>query len=347
MSEYIVVPTDRAGLELDEYLCLQFPEVNKGFVRRQVRVGRVLVDGEAARPSQRLRDGQVLIVDFDADEAPLAPVAPALRIPILYEDDDVIVVDKPAGLAVEPERWARDQACLSGALLEMARQRARGDEEAEGSKGEETESVRLEMRPRLVHRIDKGTTGIVLVAKHLEAERALRRAFDEGTVHKEYFALVEGEHPLPDGESELLDMPLGPDDRRSGLQRVVAKGGKPSRTLVRVERRFRGYTLLACEPQTGRTHQIRVHLAAAGFPLAVDHQYGRRDALYLSHIKAGYRVKRGRPERALIDRTTLHAARISVPGIQDEARRIRVEAPLPKDFERTLKQLEKNRAWWS
>ncbi len=344
MSDTIVVPHDRAGLELDEFLCLQYPECNKGYVRNQIRNGVVLVDGTPAHPSLKLRENQVLLVEFDESDAPTPPVAPSVRIPILYEDDDVLVVNKPAGLSVEPERWARDQACLSGALLELARERsasARVDgENPEGPKP-------IDVRHRLVHRIDKGTSGAVLVAKHLEAERALRRAFDAGTVHKRYLALVEGEHPLPDGESETLDMPLGPDARRSGQQCVDPRKGKPSRTRVSVERRFRGYTLLACEPLTGRTHQIRVHLAAAGFPLAVDFQYGRQDALHLSRIKADYRPKRGRPERPLIDRLTLHAAEIAIPELSgsDGGTRTRVEAPVPKDLERTLKQLAKTRAW--
>ncbi|MEW6072523.1 MAG: RluA family pseudouridine synthase [Planctomycetota bacterium] len=338
MSEYIVIPADRAGIALDEFLCLLYPECGKAWVRRQIRNGGVLVDGERASPSQRLREAEVLVLEFDDEDAPDPPAAPAVEIPILYEDGDLLVIDKPAGLAVEPERWAKDRGCLVGALLELFRTRAgaeAGDRPA------------LDARPRIVHRIDKGTSGAVLVAKDVAAERALRRCFDTGTIHKRYLALVEGEHPLPAGETALLDLPLGPDERRSGRQRVQPEGGKPARTRVRVERRFRGYTLLACEPLTGRTHQIRVHLAAAGFPLAVDPQYGRRDALHLSRLKADYRPKRGRPERPLIDRLTLHAARIDVPEIAGDGSGVRavVEAPLPRDFANTLKQLEKNRSW--
>ena len=301
MSEYHVVPAERAGIELDEYLCLVFPGVNKGFVREQIRSGRVLVDGEAANPSQRLRPHQVLVLDLDEDRLPLVPVAPEAVIPVLYEDEEVLVVDKPAGLAVEPERWQRHLASLSGALLRLALDRA--PEEGE-----------LGFRPRLVHRIDKDTTGCVLVAKTLEAERVLRTAFEEGRIEKRYLALVEGEHPLGDDEEEVIDLPLAPDGRRGGRMTVAQRGGKPSRTRIRVADRFRGYTLLSCEPLTGRTHQIRAHLAACGFPLAVDNLYGRRDALRLSEIKADYRPKRGRVERPLIDRLTLHAAAIAFPG---------------------------------
>src|SRR5206468_5851573 len=115
MNETIVVPWERAGLELDEFLCLHFPEFSKGFLRRAVREGLILIDGMRASPSQRLRADQVLLVELDEDEAPPAPVAPEAALPILYEDEDLLVVDKPAGLAVEPERWARGAASLAGA----------------------------------------------------------------------------------------------------------------------------------------------------------------------------------------------------------------------------------------
>lgn len=348
MTEYVVVPAERAGLELDEFLCLLYPELNKGFVRRQVREGHVLVDGSAVRPSQPLRADQVLVIEFDdeAAEATRPPVAPGTPVPVVYEDDDVVVVDKPAGLACEPERWARDNASLSGALLALARERSRSDGEEHGDDdhpvGGDGPAGALGMRLRLVHRIDKDTTGAVVAAKHLEAERSLRRSFDAGEVSKRYLALVEGEHPLPDGESLVIDKPLGPDKRRSGAQRILGKG-KTSRTRITVAERFRGFTLLACEPLTGRTHQIRVHLASEGFPLAVDTLYGRRDQLLLSELKPGYKAKRGRPERPLIARLTLHAERVSFPSPSQPERRVDVSVPLPKDFALTLKQMAKTR----
>jgi len=335
MTETIVVPYERAGLELDEFLCLHFPEFNKGFLRRAVRDGKILIDGMRTTPSQRLRADQVVMVDLDEVEAPPAPVAPEAALPILYEDEDLLVVDKPAGLAVEPERWARGAASLAGALLAMARARSPG---ADGV------SASLEVRLRAVHRLDKDTSGALLVAKHLEAERALRGAFEHDRVHKTYWALVEGEHPLPDGEEEEIDLALGPDEKRSGRV-VVDPEGKPARTRISVLQRFRGFTWLACRPLSGRTHQIRVHLAARGFPLAVDPLYGRRDELLLSNVKAGYRAKRGRPERPLIARLTLHAAALEFESPRDPARTIRVEAPLPKDFAQLLKQLAKVRAF--
>ncbi len=329
-------------MELDEFLCLSFPLLNKGFLRRQVRDGNVLVDGGPANPSQRLRADQVLIIQFDETEGlPEAPVAPKAEIPILHEDEHLLAVDKPAGLASEPERWARGNASLAGALLELALDRSK-IERADPS----TPGPGLEFRPRLLHRLDKDTTGVVLVAKTIEAERQVREAFDAGRVTKTYLALVEGEYGLANGGEDVIDLPIGPDEKKSGRMQVDRKHGKESRTRVKVEQRFRGYTLLRCEPLTGRTHQIRVHMREVGFPLAVDPVYGRRNSLSLSEIKRDYHKKPGSHETPLIDRLTLHALSIELPAVVapgEAPRTLRIEAEIPRDFARLLKQLAKVR----
>jgi 23S rRNA pseudouridine1911/1915/1917 synthase len=354
MDEILIVPGDRGGIELDEFVCLHLPDLGKGFVRRQISAEHVLVDGTPAKhPSQKLRCDQVVMVSIAEEDLPKAPVAPALRLPVLYEDASLMVVDKPADLAVEPERWRRDAACLTGAVLELARERSGTRGEGEGGEG----ASPLEFRPRLVHRIDKDTTGALIVAKSLEAERCLRTAFEHGAIGKQYLALVEGEYGLEAGEERTIDLPVGPDKRRSGRMRVVPEGGKPARTRVRIEARFRGFTLLRCEPLTGRTHQIRVHLAELGFPLVVDSLYGRRKALLLSELKRNYRPKRGREERPLLARLTLHALSVEFPMLDGllaasdsptaealaGAERRCVAAPIPKDLTLALRQLEKVR----
>ena len=323
MTEYITVPPERVGLELDEYLALLFPHMNKGYLRREVEAGRVRLDGMETRPSKRLLEGQVVVLDIDESKAPASPMAgEVVPLEVLYEDEDVLAFDKPAGLATEPERW--DKACGSvvGSLLALAETRGGG------------------FRPRIVHRLDKDTSGVMICAKDLDAERRLRRAFEESAVHKEYLALVEGEHPLADDEGETIDLALGPDARRMGRQRVDERG-RPSQTRVTVEERYRGYTLMRCGPLTGRTHQIRVHLAATGFPLMIDSFYGRRDECLLSELKRGYRKKPGRPERPLMNRLTLHAACITFP--RTDGSPTTVVSNLPADFVRLLRQLAKVR----
>ncbi len=334
LTQYFTVPEDDLGVELDEFLCRLFPLARKRDLRRLVREGAVTLNGAAANPSARLRADDVVSCDFDEEELeqsepPATPQDPPV---LLYEDEHMLVLDKPADLLVEPDRWDEGRPNLIGALHEFARAReARG----EGS-----------FRPRLVHRLDKDTSGVLAVAKTVDAERVLGAAFEKGEAHKQYLALVEGEHPLQDGDSETIDLPLGPDGRRSGHM-CVRGDGKPAQTRIRVAERFRGFTLLECEPLTGRTHQIRVHLAAQGFPLIVDPLYGRRKALLLSEIKAGYRRKPGQAETPLIARLTLHARALELPsvaGVLSGAATpptVRVEAVLPPDFERARKQLAK------
>ncbi|MCK6447421.1 MAG: RluA family pseudouridine synthase [Planctomycetes bacterium] len=330
MVQHIAVELEQAGMQLDEFLARAFPEVKKSFLRGIVRDGRVTINGTQVYASHRLHPNDVVGVELSDDEIAeheRSTIELDEPLVILREDEHVIAVDKPAGLTVEPERDPFRPNVL-GALVDVSRERGPGP------------AGRGEFRPRLVHRLDKETSGVVLFAKTLEAEQALRDGFDTGSIQKEYLALVEGEHPLADGEVAVIDLPLGTDRRKSGLV-CVAHDGKESRTEIAVAERFRGFTLLRARPLTGRTHQIRVHLAHEGFPLVVDPLYGRRRALLLSELKNDYRKKRGEAERPLIERATLHAASIEYTGV--DGARVRVEAPLPKDFARALKQLAKVR----
>ncbi len=344
MTQFLTIKAGQDGIELDEYLCQLYPRVSKRELRAAVRDGRVRVNAMVVGPSVRLGFQDVVSVDFDEealdeDHGWSAPAEPPV---VLYEDEHCLVLDKPPGLPVEPERWEPQAPCLLGALQLL------GDSPPSGSN----------YRPRLVHRIDKETSGCVLVAKTVEAERGIRVAFDNGLVTKRYFALVEGELRLPAKTSQAgaadgwlaLDLPIGPaaaralgkSSRDQRHRQSVHKDGQAALTLVRPVTHFRGFTWVECEPRTGRTHQIRVHLANEGFPLAVDSMYGRRSSLLLSELKTKYRQKAGRPERPLLARLSLHAHELDFPAIGRQAR-IVVRAPVPDDLTRTLKQLAKVR----
>ena len=235
-----------------------------------------------------------------------------IQIPVLYEDEQLLAADKPAGVLSAPDNWDPD---LPVAVVLLAKGRGR-------------------LWP--VHRIDKDTTGVLLLARSEDAHRALSRAFETRTVTKVYRTLVRG---VPDWTESSCDLPLSPD--RDALHRTIVDThrGKPSRTDFSVLQAIGGYALVEARPETDRTHQIRVHLAALGFPIACDPLYGDGKPLLLSAVKRGWR---GDPfeERPLLARTALHAASVAFPNPATGASML-IEAPYPKDFRAALAQLEK------
>lgn len=231
---------------------------------------------------------------------------------IIRADDWLLAVDKPAGVLSVPGRGGVPTVVE---LLHAAR------------------VVDATEKLLIVHRLDRGASGLMVLARTTEAQRRLTAIWSERRVQKVYLALVRGAVES-DGTIEL---PLLVDrDRR----RVVAstRHGRPAVTNYRVVERFNGFSLLECRPLTGRLHQIRVHLASAGHPLAVDPTYGGCQALLLSSLKSGYRPNRRRQESPLIDRLTLHAWRLAFDHPNGTGR-IEIEAACPKDLAATLHQL--------
>lgn len=235
-----------------------------------------------------------------------------VNIPILFEDDSLLAADKPAGVLSAPDRWDPELP-VAAAILAKGRGRLWA-----------------------VHRLDKDTTGVLLLARSEDAHRALSRAFETRGVSKDYRALVRG---VPDWEESFCDLPLSPDGDAQHRTIVDAHRGKPSRTVFRVLAAFRDFSLVEARPETGRTHQVRVHLAALGFPVACDPLYGDGKPVLLSSIKRRWK---GDPfeERPLLARTGLHAASVEFPH-PVTGRTTRIEAPDPKDLRATLTQLEK------
>ncbi|HRZ87185.1 MAG TPA: RluA family pseudouridine synthase [bacterium] len=232
---------------------------------------------------------------------------------VLYEDDHFIAVDKPAGMIVVEDRWDKGKQTLRGAV-----QAALG-----------TGKVWT------VHRIDKDTTGVVLFAKDAEAHRYANGLFMERRVTKEYEAVVRGVIACDSG---VIDEPIKEDLFQPGRV-IIHRTGKPSVTSFTVLERFRSFTYICACPQSGRMHQIRAHMTSYGHPLAVDPLYGGGSMIRLSELKKDYKRKKGGPEKPLIERLTLHAARLSFTGM--DGREIAISSELPHDMALLLKYLRK------
>jgi 23S rRNA pseudouridine1911/1915/1917 synthase len=266
-------------------------------VQRAIAAGKVLVDGEVRPKSHRLRGGERLAVGLASDEA-LGPEERGAPVPIRFEDEDLVVVAKPAGLLTHPTTGRRG-GTLVNRLLGMGLPLA----PAGGT-----------LRPGIVHRLDAGTSGLLIVAKTDRAFTVLRERFRAHAVRRRYLALVRG---VARHDTFAVDAPLG---RRAARVVVDATEGRRAETRFEVRERFEVTTLLDAVPETGRTHQIRVHLAAVGHPIVGDRSYG------------GW----GDDARRLgLDRPFLHAWRLSFAHpVSGEA--IALEEPLPPDLESAL-----------
>lgn len=322
-SSAFPVPAESAGFRIGRFLGDVFPLDPEDLVRTLLADGKVVVNGAPAAPDRTVRAGETVIVrDFEATRSALRVDAAAPG--LLYEDDHIVVLDKPAGCTVTRERNARGCPFQVGALRLI-----RASDKAAGI-------VARRYRPRPVHRLDRETTGVIILAISREGELHLARQFRERTVQKEYLAVVHGE--LPDESGEMLEA-IAADPRDIGRMKIDDRHGRPSATRYEVAERFRSFTRLRVWPRTGRRHQIRVHLSGMGFPVVADTTYEGLLPM-LSGIKRGYRHKRGQQERPLLARPALHAHAVTFLPVAGDTP-LRVEAPEPTDIALLLKMLRK------
>lgn len=299
------IPAALAGLRLDQALARLFPEHSRSRLQGWLREGRIRIDGAPARPTRRVRGGECALVVPPGPAPDAAPAAEPIALSLVHEDDALIVVNKPAGLVVHPGAGNR-QGTLLNALLHHA-----------------PELARLP-RAGIVHRLDKDTTGLLVVGRCLAAQTDLVRQLAARSVRRQYLALVHGDLP---GEG-IVDAPIG-RDRRARTRMTVTGRGRPARTRYRTAERFGRATLLEVRLDTGRTHQIRVHLRSLGHPIVGDPTYGRR--------RSGDRLLDSFPRQAL------HAAQL---GLVHPATRAACawSAPLPEDFATLLVALRERAA---
>jgi len=298
------VGEEQGGLRLDRALAGLFPTESRNSLANLISDGRVRLDGKpAAKPSQRVAAGQRVELDLPA-AAPSAAQSQDIPLVILYQDEDLAVIDKPAGLVVHPAAGHPDQTLVNALLFHVT----------------DLSGVGGELRPGIVHRLDKDTSGVMIVAKHDLAHRKLTANWNTDAVRKEYVALVYG---TPGAERGTVDAPIGRDPRDRKRMAVVADGRRAV-TDYEVAERHRYVSLLRCRLHTGRTHQIRVHMKHLGHPIV-------GDPVYSGPQWRGIPDKKLQRTLAAFQRQALHAAKITFPHPRD-GRILTFEAPLPDDL---------------
>ena len=304
------IPDELAGQRLDQALARMFPDYSRSRLKAWLLDGSVLVDGAQWRPRDRVLGGETVVVTVNTDAAVHAEPEP-MKLDVVYEDADLLVINKPAGLVVHPGAGNASGTLMNGLLAH---------------------APRLESLPRagIVHRLDKDTSGLLLVAKSLPAHTALVRALSERAISRQYLAVCNG--VLTGGG--VIDAAIGrhPVDR---TRMAVRDTGKPAVTHYTVIERFRAHTLVKVVLETGRTHQIRVHFAYRRHPLVGDPVYGGRLALPAGASEALRDALRG------FRRQALHAARLELrhPVTGEE---LGFDIPPPADFQELLRVLRED-----
>jgi 23S rRNA pseudouridine1911/1915/1917 synthase len=301
------VTPEQAGERLDRYLASVLPGHSRSQVQRLIEHGHVHVDGRQARANLVVKAGDRIAVVIPAPVSP-TPEAQDIPLTVLYEDADFIVIDKPAGMVVHPAA-GHDSGTLVNALLHHVR---------------DLSGIGGELRPGIVHRLDKGTSGVMVIAKHDAAHEELARQFEQREVEKEYIALVWGVVQA----GRRIDLPIGRDPNNRQKMSSRARRARSAVTRVTKAHHLRGVTLCHVVIATGRTHQIRVHLSAIGHPVVGDATYGGTRARVAADV---------RPVLSL-DRPFLHAYKLALKHTTD-GRPMHWEAPLAPDLQRVLDEL--------
>jgi 23S rRNA pseudouridine1911/1915/1917 synthase len=316
------------GTRIDSYLASRFQEYSRRVIQKVIDAQAVQVNGRPVKASYRVRAGDRVSVRLP--ELPVTTPQPEeIPIEVVYEDDDLTVVNKPPGMVTHPGRgnWR-------GTLVNALQFRF-----------DRLSTLAGEHRPGIVHRLDRDTTGLLVVVKDTLIHSKLARQFEKRTVQKEYLAIVHG---VPERDRDYIERAIGfhPTAREKMAIRAPEDGGKDAVTFYEVVERFQDFALVRCKPLTGRTHQIRIHLTHIGHPILADKLYSGRDAIRLGDVVGASGRQALDPDQAaltLLDRQALHAHRLRFQHPRSGAE-LDLIAPLPADMKRTLEALRTYRA---
>jgi len=311
------VPDDLQGLRLDIFCGRKVADRTRSYFTKLASAGHILVDGQPAKPSLKVKKGMKILVELVAPPA-IEARPEKIDIEIVYEDNRIAVVNKPAGMVVHPAAGNYEGTLVNALLYHFGKPGGTGGDP---------------IRPGLVHRLDKDTSGLLVIAKDESALAYLQSELKERRIRRIYKALVWGDM---DSDSGVIDLPIGRSERDRKKMTVYPKFGREAVTHYDVEQRFGLATMLRVKLQTGRTHQIRVHLSYFGHPVLGDPEYGGRST-YLRRLPKNERI-RGAALLGIMPRQALHAVELELPH-PDDGRIISFKSDLPDDIESALQYI--------
>ncbi len=257
----LIVDESLVNIRLDKLISMKFEELSRTYVNNLIDDGHILVNDKKSKPSYKVKENDVIIIDVP-EAKPIDIKAEDIPLDIVYEDDDLLVINKPQGMVVHPAHGHYEKTLVNALLAHC----------------KDLSGINGSLRPGIVHRIDKDTSGLIVVSKNDASHLFLAEQLKDHTMHREYFALVKGYIKENEGK---IDLPIARSKLNRQKMAVDGVDGKKAITYFSVEKRFNDYTLLRCKLMTGRTHQIRVHLSYIGHPVEGDSVYSKtKNRLY-------------------------------------------------------------------
>ena len=312
----LTVDAEHEGNRLDWYLARQFPNYSRVHLRKVINAAAVKVNGKRTKAAHHLRAGDKVLVELP-DLPRAAPQPENIPLDILYEDQYLAIINKPAGMVVHPGKGNWSGTLTSALQFHF----------------DELSTAGGAARPGIVHRLDRDTTGVMVIAKTDHSHMLLADQFEHRSVEKEYFAIVAG---VPDRDRDVIDLPIGahPHQREKMAIRRDHTTSRHAETFYEVIERFNGFASIKVLPKTGRTHQIRLHLASIGCPVLCDRLYGGR-----ARITRGELLHAAPDDAPVLERQALHARRLRFAHPETGAA-LEFIAPLPVDIEAVLEILK-------